>query len=330
MTQIRPLISVIVPVYKVEQYLKKCVDSILGQTYENLEIILVDDGSPDGCGSICDEYACLDERVRVIHKENGGLSSARNAALDVARGAYIGFVDSDDWLEPQTYEWLLEMAVEEKLSMVCAGRYDCDSRTGQRLVGLCPEKREIISGEELTRRIFLWDHVDSAAWDKLYARDLFQSIRYPLGVVSEDLPVTYRLALTARKVGLLDKPVYNYFHRPGSITTSDFSPKTLQPSENTAGILAHIREEYPALTEYATYFHLRHLAYVCQTMEIAGKETRKKYAREYRDKVRQLRGFLPFFFTSPLPKKQERLTWLAISMGCYGILRRVYHVCRKG
>lgn len=108
-----PLISVIVPVYKVEEYLARCVDSILGQTYRNLEILLVDDGSPDRCGEICEEYAARDTRIRVIHKENGGLSSARNAAIDVAQGEYLGFVDSDDWIEPETYEALLEMALQE-------------------------------------------------------------------------------------------------------------------------------------------------------------------------------------------------------------------------
>lgn len=128
---------------------------------------------------------------------------------------------------------------------------------------------------------------------------------------------------------MLDKPLYNYFHRDGSITTASFSPKALQPSGHTEGILTQIREEYPDLVDYATYFHLRHLGYVCQIMEIAGKETLKEYAREYRGKVRQLRSFLPFILTSPLLKKQERLTWLTISMGCYGALRQVYYLGRR-
>ena len=216
----KPLISVIVPVYKVEAYLGRCVESLLSQTYENLEIILVDDGSPDNCGQICDTYAARDTRIRVIHKENGGLSSARNAGIDVARGEYLGFVDSDDWVDVHTYEWLLNMALEENVKLVCAGRYDYYSWSGEKRVGLCPPKQEVIDGEELVKRIFLWDNVDSAAWDKLYHRSLFREIRYPLGVVSEDLPVTYRIALDAGRVGMLDRPVYYYFHREGSITTA--------------------------------------------------------------------------------------------------------------
>ena len=329
MTQTTPLISVIVPVYKVEPYLRRCVESIQAQTYENLEIILVDDGSPDSCGAICDELAAQDSRIRVIHKENGGLSSARNAALDIARGEYIGFVDSDDWLVPEAYQWLLDMALSERVKLVCGGRYDCSSKTGIQQLGLCPPKREVISGEELVRRIFLWDNVDSGACDKLYHSSLFRGIRYPLGVVSEDVPTTYRIALAAGRAGMLDKPVYHYFHRPGSITTSAFSPKTLQPSNHTKAILEHIRQDYPVLTDCATYFHLRHLGYVCQTMELAGRPVLRKYRREYLEKRRQLRTFLPFFLRSPLVKRQERLTWLAISLGCYGFLRRIYHLGRK-
>ena len=114
------MISIIIPVYKTEPYLRKCVDSVLAQTYTNLEVILVDDGSPDDCGKICDEYAAKDSRVKVIHKENGGLSSARNCGLDVATGKYIGFVDSDDWIDPDMYETLLGLLL----------RYDADIAEG--------------------------------------------------------------------------------------------------------------------------------------------------------------------------------------------------------
>ena len=325
----RPLISVIVPVYKVEAYLGRCVDSLLNQTYDNMEIILVDDGSPDNSGKICDDYATRDARVRVIHKENGGLSSARNAGIDVARGEFLGFVDSDDWVDEHTYEWLLDMALAEDLKLVCAGRYDFSSWTGEKTVGLCPAKREVISGEELAKRIFRWENVDSAAGDKLYHRSLFQEIRYPLGVVSEDIPVTYRLALKAEKVGMLDRPVYYYFHRDGSITTAAFTPRAFQPSAHTEAILSDIQETYPALSDYAASFHVSHLGYVCMIMELAGKDVLRKYAEEYREKRRQLRSFLPFILKSPLIRKKDRLTWITICCGCYGALRKVYHIGRR-
>lgn len=324
----KPLISIIVPVYKVEDYLGRCVDSLLAQTYGHVEVILVDDGSPDGSGRICDDYAARDIRVRVIHKENGGLSSARNAGIDIARGDYLGFVDSDDWVDVHTYEWLLEVAQKEDVKLVCAGRYDFSSWTGEKKVGLCPARREVISGEELAKRIFQWDNVDSAAVDKLYHRSLFREIRYPLGVVSEDIPVTYRVALEAGRVGMLDKPVYYYFHRDGSITTAGFSPKAFQPSSHTGKILEHIRREYPGLSDYAASFHVKHLGYVCMIMELAGKEVLRQYAGEYRQKRKELRSFLPFLLKSPLVKQKDRLTWLTICCGCYGALRKVYHIGR--
>ena len=153
------LISVIVPVYNVEQYLPKCVDAILAQTYGNLEVILVDDGTPDGSGRICDEYAARDNRVQVIHKENGGLSSARNAGIDIARGEYLGFVDSDDCIAPDMYEKMLSLALEADTKLVCAGRFDVDGATGEVTKGLCPPTREVITGQELVRRIFRWDNI---------------------------------------------------------------------------------------------------------------------------------------------------------------------------
>ena len=322
------LISVIVPVYKVEAYLPKCVDSLLAQTYQNLEIILVDDGSPDNCGAICEEYAARDPRIRVIHKENGGLSSARNAGIDVANGVFLGFVDSDDWLDPHAYEWLLSMAQEEDVKLVCGGRYDYYSWSGEQKVGLCPQKREVISGEELARRIFLWNNVDSAAWDKLYHRSLFQQIRYPLGVVSEDLPTTYRIGLEAQRVGMLNKPIYYYCHRAGSITTASFSPKAFRPSGHTEKILAHIRSAYPTLVREAEAFHISHVGYVCMIMELSGKEVLEQYRQEYRQKHHQLFRLLPSIVTNPLIKSKDRLTWITICFGCYGIFRKLYHLGR--
>ena len=323
-----PLISVIVPVYKVEEYLARCVDSILGQTYRNLEILLVDDGSPDRCGEICEEYAARDTRIRVIHKENGGLSSARNAAIDVAQGEYLGFVDSDDWIEPETYEALLEMALQENVKLVCGGRYDVSSKTGEKKVGLCPPKREVISGEELCGRIFTWDNVDSAAWDKLYHRSLFREIRYPLGKICEDIPTTYRIALDAGRVGMLKKPIYNYFHRPGSITMASFSAKNLHAAQHSRAVLADIRQNHPGVAKQAEYFHVLQLGHTLQLMDLAGGEVKKEFAPEYRELLRELRSFVPFLLTSPFPHAQQRLTWLFICANAYGPLRKLYHLGR--
>ncbi len=323
------LISVIVPVYNVEAYLGRCVDSLLAQTYENLEIILVDDGAKDWSGKICDEYAAKDPRIRVIHKENGGLSSARNAGLDVARGEYLAFADSDDWVEPGAYEAMLKLALERDVKLVCAGRYDVESATGEKRKGLCPPETEVISGQELVHRIFLWDNVDSAAWDKLYHRSLFRQIRYPLGKIVEDVPVTYRIALDAGKAAMLDMPVYNYFHRPGSITAAPVSEKTFHFSQHTEQIYNQIRQSCPELTEEARYLRVRSLVHNLWSLDMAGKEAKAVYGDEYRSSRKALRKHMGFLLTSRYLKKQERLTDILLALGIYWPLRRLYHTLKS-
>lgn len=323
------LISVIVPVYNVQEYLPRCVDSILAQTYENLEIILVDDGTKDASDKICDEYAARDARIRVIHKENGGLSSARNAGIDIAKGEYLSFVDSDDWIEPDTYAHMLGAALKYGVKLVCAGRYDVKSRTGEKKKGLCPPREEVISGTELTRRIFLWENVDSAAWDKLYHRSLFREIRYPLGKICEDVPTTYRIALDAGKIAMCDKPVYNYFHRPGSITTASVSEKTFHFSEHTASVYADIRENHPELEPEAKYLRVRSLVYNVQSLELAGEEAKEKFAEQYRRSRRELRQHIPFILKSPFFSRKERAADVMLALGLYGGFRRLYHALKR-
>ena len=290
----KSLISVIVPIYKVEDYLPKCVESIRNQTHSNLEIILVDDGSPDGCGAICDEFAKKDSRIRVIHKENGGLSDARNAGIEVAKGDYLAFVDSDDWLEPDAFEAMLALAEKYDAKMVCAGRYNEDGATGTQSKGLCPEKEEFVPGKELVRRIFRWDHLDSAAWDKLYARELFQEIRYPVGRVVEDVPTTYHLVLLAGGAAMLPRPIYHYLCREQSITNAPVSPKSFHGPENAALVYEDIRAAYPELEPDARYFRTMYQRYIVQELDLSDKSTRQEYAREYAQYRRALRGQLPF------------------------------------
>ncbi len=324
------LISVIVPVYKVEEYLDRCVQSLLRQTYRNLEIILVDDGSPDNCGALCDGYASQDARVKVIHKKNGGLSSARNAGIDVARGDYIVFVDSDDWVEADTYEAMLQMAIRENVKLVCAGRYDVESASGERTVGLCPVRREVISAQELTRRMFTWDHIDCAAWDKLYHHSVFGDVRYPDGKVHEDIPTTYRLAMNAGRIAMLDKPVYNYFHRPGSITTDSLSERSFHFPEHTAGILEDIRKNYPELLDAATYLRIRALGYGVQIIDIAGKGARARFPEKYRSMRHDLGRMLGKAMRNPYAGRKEKLSWILLVMGIYGPVLRTYMAIRYG
>lgn len=175
-----PLISVIVPVYNVEKYLPRCIDSILNQTYKNLEIILVDDGSPDNCPAICDEYAQKDSRIKVIHKANGGVSSARNVGLDVATGEYIGFVDSDDWIEPDMYEFLFMRATDYNVDISrCASVWEYGKgRCEEILTDNENENMFLLDGEDLILDLVngAWD--EGVVWNKLYKKEIVKNVRF--------------------------------------------------------------------------------------------------------------------------------------------------------
>ena len=321
-----PLISVIVPVYNVEEYLARCVESILTQTYQNLEVILVDDGARDSSGAICDAFAAKDSRVRVIHKENGGLSSARNAGLEAAAGEYIGFVDSDDWITEDAYAHLLNLAEKYDVKLVCGGRYDVSGKTGEKTVGLCPPKEEVISSEELVGRIFLWDGCDSSACDKLYHCSLLEHFRYPEGKVCEDVPVTYRIILQTDRVALSDRPFYHYYHRPGSIsTTKIITEKTFHFSQHTEVIYPYIREHHPAIESQARYLRVRSLSHILLLLEQAEADVRQQFAAEYGHARKELRKHTAFFLGSSRFGRQEKVTNLLLNLGLYRTLRPIFH-----
>ena len=208
-----PLISVIVPVYKVEPYLRRCVDSILSQTYTHLEIFLVDDGSPDNCGKICDEYAQKDNRIKVIHKKNGGLSDARNVAIDVAKGEYITFVDSDDFIACDYVETLYNLVEKYQCKVGVAWlrifHEGCEAGINQP-----PYIEKVFDRIEGIEKMFYQELFDTAAWGKIYHRSLFKTgIRYPFGLIYEDLPTTYLLFLQADKIAFCNRVIYNYLLR---------------------------------------------------------------------------------------------------------------------
>ncbi|MBQ0108398.1 MAG: glycosyltransferase family 2 protein, partial [Phascolarctobacterium sp.] len=194
------MLSVIVPVYKVEKYLPKCVDSIINQTYKDLEIILVDDGSPDNCPAICDEYAKKDSRIKVIHQENGGLCSARNTGIENAEGDFISFIDSDDWIEINMFEEALDYLHKHDLDVVC-----CDTKVikGNREI-FRPRYRTnmIFNGQEGLNEI-LAGTLDNSACNKIYKRICIGNVRFPLGRHYEDVATTYLVLANAKKVGFL-------------------------------------------------------------------------------------------------------------------------------
>ena len=245
-------VSVIVPIYKVERYLPKCIDSIINQTYKNLEIILVDDGSPDNCPSICYRYAKIDQRIKVIHKENGGLSDARNAGLRISTGEFLSFIDSDDWINPTMYEVLVKNALQYN-AQISVGGVNVLLEEGQSYISLKSTFDESIQIECLNKidsmKRFFTDNW--SAWDKIYKRDVHIGVAFPKGIINEDEAVALQVLNNCNTVVYTNEALYNYIKRPNSITSSAFSGRKLDWYRNTVSNFEYINSNFPELKEYA-------------------------------------------------------------------------------
>ena len=219
------LVSVIVPVYNVEKYINRCIDSILNQTYRDFELILIDDGSTDLSGEICDYYFRIDKRVHVLHKKNGGLSSARNVGIDWAlqnsNCEWITFIDSDDWVDVLYLQYLIEIGIEKKVDIVVAGyEKTTDNKTiveqGKKAIYLDTEKYYVENIINAT-----------VAWGKLFRKTLFEEIRFPEGKIHEDEYVIYRLLFKYRRLWIIPEPLYAYYQNPNGIMKSQWNIKRL-------------------------------------------------------------------------------------------------------
>ena len=240
---VTPLISVIVPIYNVEKYLRACIDSIIVQTYQNLEIILVDDGSPDGCGVICDEYKEKDPRIIVIHQKNKGLSGARNAGIDIAHGQYIGFIDSDDTIEPQMYEILLNNMQRNDARMSICGRKIVDEAGNITEPRYIRKNQLVLDGKSAIVEMNSHMSFDMSACDKLYDITLWEDIRYPEGKLSEDFFVIYRLLDKSQKIVWTPEAFYRYFQRNNSISRNTVIKQDfIEASEEQ---MHYIQKKYP-------------------------------------------------------------------------------------
>ncbi|MBV4417258.1 glycosyltransferase [Clostridium tyrobutyricum] len=228
-----PKITVIVPIYNVEKYLHKCIQSIINQTYPHLEIILVDDGSPDNCGSICDDYSLKDDRIKVIHKENGGLSDARDVGLDNATGDYVSFIDSDDYISKEFYEVLINLIIKYNADIAqCEFLEIYEDYTYNEVKIYIDQNINILNNIEALNNLFNENYVNTVVvWNKIYKRELFKNIRYPKGKVHEDEYTTYKLLFNAEKVVLTSKKMYYYLQRSNSIMGKGFNIKSLDKLE---------------------------------------------------------------------------------------------------
>lgn len=252
------LVTVIIPIYKVENVLKRCIDSVLGQIYQNMEVILVNDGSPDDCGVICDEYASKDSRIRVIHKDNGGLSDARNAAIDIMRGEYVTFVDSDDYINNYYISHLVEAIQKDDSDMACSWFESV-------FEGEKPKSRPVaaIIDYSLNDRYgylnkMLYQQVaESSAWGKLYKKDIFQNVRYPKGRLYEDIAVIHKVIEQCEKICVIGNVDYYYWQRKNSIMYQPFSEWQMDAVYFLNDLGSYINDNYPGLHKA---FCCRHLS----------------------------------------------------------------------
>lgn len=222
------MLSVIIPVYRVEKYLPRCLDSVLVQTYKDMQIILVDDGSDDGCPAICDEYAAKDSRIQVIHKENGGIGSTRNAGLAVAKGEYITFVDSDDYIHPKMYELFVALLDENKNADIVMCPYEKipeNDENAQERYEISLEDCKYMEHMEICKEMFA-DEYESyiVTWNKVYRKELLENMIFPVGRFHEDIFTTYHFLYDAKGMFLFEKPMYYYRQRAGS-AMSKFNEK---------------------------------------------------------------------------------------------------------
>lgn len=246
----KPLISVIVPIYKVEAYLDRCVQSIVDQTYQNLEIILVDDGSPDNCPAMCDDWAEKDSRIKVVHKKNGGLSDARNAGMAVVAGELMGFIDSDDWISPDMYQLLYDnITANDSDISVCGVEMVFEDGSPSRMLtksGAC-----VLSAEDAMRAIIEESRLKQPVWYKLYKTELIRDIPFAVGKYHEDVFWSYQAVGRAQRVSVFDKPCYFYTQRSGSIMGESYSIRRLDSLEAKQARVEYIREKFPALLDLA-------------------------------------------------------------------------------
>ena len=275
----KPLISVIVPIYAVEDYLRECVDSILAQTWENFELILVDDGSPDNCGAICDGYAARDDRVRVIHQENGGVSAARNAGLDIASGDYISFIDGDDTVAPRFLECLASADAD---IAQCGFAYD---------VGELADSAgfEYIDGREMALRMYGdGDVAYVVVWNKLWRRESLRELRFPIGKRYEDEFFTWRTFETAATAAVTGASLYYYRQQEGSFMHQEVSVRFMDAVEALQERAEHYRDtgdgELYVLTRAKLCHQLRgYMPDIRRTLPEDARRYRELLRRSYAD-----------------------------------------------
>lgn len=313
-------VSIVLPVYNVQDYLEKCVDSIRKQTYKDLEIILVNDGSTDNSGRICDELAKQDSRIRVIHQANGGVSVARNTGVKHATAEWLTFIDSDDYVTSDYIKYLLDLATEHQADIsIGAYTYIIDSREKNRATG----EVAVMTKERALERMLLDDGFDMGPWGKMYRTSLFEGIEYPVGKIYEDSATTYKLIDQATRVVYGSKSIYYYIHHATSIVNVTFNPKKMDMIDVTKEMYQFVVQNYPALT-YAAKRRLLWAYFSTLNQVVMANDAKviQQYAPEL---VAYINSQKAFFKTTKQIPKRDRIAFFILNN--FGL--NVYAKCWK-
>lgn len=286
----QPLISVIIPIYKVEKYLERCIVSVVDQTYKNLEIILVDDGSPDSCPQMCDEWAERDKRIKVVHKENGGLSDARNAGMKISNGEYISFLDSDDWLELNAIELMYEQIYVHDCDVCSAGVIMRWSNGDSKTLTHSHEKT-VFENTEKILYAFLSGEIIQTVWNKMYRKSIIEDFEFPVGKIYEDEFWSWKIMVNSNRLVCIDDYLYNYFQNDQSIMHGGSKFKPLFVVEAGNEKVEYITEHFPQLRDLACEKYLYSCLFLSQrTMLFFPKKEAKAIIKSIK---KYIKGKLP-------------------------------------
>ena len=315
------LISVIIPAYNVEQYIGRCIESVIKQTYLNLEIIIVDDGTKDRSGDIAEEYSLRDNRIKVLHKINGGLSSARNQGIINSHGKYITFIDSDDYVDKEYIEYLVKI-IKQYSTHISICQHKTVFPSGH-IKDIGNSRTEALPAEEVIKRILYDDVLNTSAWAKLYDRELFNHVFYPEGRLFEDIGTTYKLIMQCETIAIGYETKYNYILRADSITYNKFTLKKLDLVAMTDEMASVVSVNYPALSKavmrrrvYARFSTLNQML------------DEREYSKQKNDMISFIRANRTTVLTDREAPLRDKIAIILLSIS-YSIYRKVWKTRTK-
>ena len=308
------LISVIIPIYNVETLLDRCIKSVVEQTYSNLEIILVDDGSSDNCYYICNQWAKKDSRIKIIHKLNGGLSDARNVGLDASKGELIGFVDADDWIAPEMFERLYNFIINNNVDIAACNVEMIWENKCQSVTMFTQQKNYVLDKVEAQKALLNESYLKHPVWNKLYKKSIIKDIKFPVGKYHEDVFWSYRVIANANYVGIIDYTGYYYWQRKDSIMGEKYSIKRLDAIEAKFERQQYINDNFPQLFNYA----LDDLYFTCLYHgQLAIKNLNKKDKQKVLEYIKNVILKYPFKNINFKHIKITHYFWMLMSNICF-------------